>query len=342
MTQKKAIPGEERLFSLVLALLETDVGLTKHDILSTVQGYRQRFTLGGNLSALERQFERDKDDIRELGVPLETIETPGEPGDNHHLRYRIPRDGYELPDDVQFTPEEAALLGLAAIVWREGEFSADSSRALLKLRGIGAVASEPVLGYVPRLRLRDEAFEPLRSAIDRRRLVRFDYLKPGEQAPTTRTIEPLALFLFQGRWHCYSNDTDAGSRRTFLLRRITSRVTVSSLNFEPPAGDLASEALAELNELWQSRTARVTVEPDSDADLRLRKRRDTTANGNELTLHYVDIDLLADELAAHGPEVRVTEPADLADRVQQRLRSIARTHTGRPEHTQQTTGEHHG
>jgi proteasome accessory factor B len=64
------VPVEERLFSLVLALLATDTGLTKTEILSTVQGYRQRWSSGDN-AALERQFERDKDDIRELGVPLE-------------------------------------------------------------------------------------------------------------------------------------------------------------------------------------------------------------------------------------------------------------------------------
>lgn len=326
MAQKQAIPAEERLFSLVLALLETDVGLTKHDILSTVQGYRQRFTLGGDNSNLERQFERDKDDIRELGVPLETIEAPGESGNNQLLRYRIPREGYELPADVRFTHEESALLGLAAIVWREGEFSAESSRALLKLRGLGAIASEPVLGYIPRLRVRDSAFEPLRIAIERHRRVRFEYLKPGELTPSIRTVDPLALFLFQGRWHCYSHDPEAGIRKTFLLRRIGSKVTTTGATFEAPDGDLAAEGLAELLDLWHERTAIVDVQPDTDSDLRLRKRRDTTVDGTRFTLHYVDIDLLADELAAHGPEVLVVEPAELVTRVRERLHRIARAH----------------
>ncbi|MCU1444053.1 MAG: hypothetical protein JWQ59_2203, partial [Cryobacterium sp.] len=88
---------EERLFSLVLALLATETGLTKADILSTVQGYRHRYRLGGDNASLERQFERDKDDIRELGIPLETIEPPDEPGSNHSLRYRIPKGLYDLP-----------------------------------------------------------------------------------------------------------------------------------------------------------------------------------------------------------------------------------------------------
>ena len=110
------IPVEERLFSLVLALLATEAGLTKAEILSTVQGYRQRYSTSGDNSNLERQFERDKDDIRELGVPLETIESPGQSGNNQNLRYRIPRGDYELPADISFSPEETTLLNLAAMV----------------------------------------------------------------------------------------------------------------------------------------------------------------------------------------------------------------------------------
>ncbi|MET0989628.1 MAG: WYL domain-containing protein, partial [Glaciihabitans sp.] len=108
------IPVEERLFSLVLALLASENGLTRTEILSTVQGYRQRYLDTGMTAGLERQFERDKDDIRELGVPLETIEAPDEPGNNQHLWYRIPRGEYELPADIAFSPEETTLLNLAA------------------------------------------------------------------------------------------------------------------------------------------------------------------------------------------------------------------------------------
>lgn len=328
MSTSQSIPAEERLFSLVLALLQTDVGLTKADILATVQGYRQRFTLGGDNANLERQFERDKDDLRELGVPLETLESPGEPGNNQLSRYRIPRDGYELPDDVRFTAEETALLGLAAMVWREGEFSAESSRALLKLKGLGTEASDTVLNYVPRLRARDEAFEPLRSAIDRRRRVSFDYMKPGQSTPSARTVDPFALFLFQGRWHLYALEPATSTRKTFLLRRIVSTVRTAGKDFTPPLGDLAAEGLDELLSLWQERTATVRVQAGTDADTRLRKRRDTTASGDILTLHYVDPVLLADELCSFGPEVSVLEPAELAERVAQGLRTVAAAHVG--------------
>ena len=78
---------------------------------------------------------------------------------------------------MRFTPDELALLGLAAEVWREASLSADSQRALTKLRSLGIEPREPVIGYAPRLRVRDAAFEPLRQALDRRQTVQLPLLQ---------------------------------------------------------------------------------------------------------------------------------------------------------------------
>ena len=313
------IPVEERLFSLVLALLATETGLTKAEILSTVQGYRQRYSTSGDNANLERQFERDKDDIRELGVPLETIDAPGQSGNNQNLRYRIPRGDYELPADVSFSPEETTLLNLAAMVWREGSISGESRRAILKLRSLGVVTDEPVIGYAPRLRVRDVAFEPLTAALDKHVIVRFGYLKPGEQAARVRTVAPIALIQREGRWILHAQDQDAGGTRNFLLRRIVTPITTTNTRYSAFPESATEAALAELDEIWASRFAVVEVEPGSDAATRLSKRRDTSVDGDTLTLHYSDLDLLADELAGYGPEVLVREPPALRYAVRDRL-----------------------
>jgi proteasome accessory factor B len=314
------VPVEERLFSLVLALLATDAGLTKNEILSTVQGYRQKYSRAGDNANLERQFERDKDDIRDLGVPLETIESPGQAGNNQSLRYRIPRGAYELPSDVRFSPDETTLLNLAAMVWREGSLSAESRRALLKLKSLGVSTTEPVLGYAPRIRMRDAAFEPLSTAIDKHVQVSFRYLKPGEQDATERTVAPLALVQHQGRWHLFALVPGTDQTRTFLLRRIVSEVTVSSKAFEPPPGDQAARALADLETVWNDHVAVLEVEPGTDAAARLGKRRGTSLIGQDrLELHFVDTNVLADELAGFGPEVLVVSPPFLRDAVRERL-----------------------
>jgi proteasome accessory factor B len=322
------VPVEERLFSLVLALLATETGLTKNDVLSTVQGYRQRYTPGGDNANLERQFERDKDDIRDLGIPLETVESPGQAGNNQNLRYRIPRGAYELPGDITFSAEETTLLNLAAMVWREGSLSGESRRAVMKLKGLGLVSDEPVLGYAPRVRVRDAAFEPLRAALDKNAIVRFAYLKPGEDEARVRTVAPRALIQHQGRWHLHAIEPDSGLTRTFLLRRIVSQIATTGATFPAPRGDQTEAALRELEEVWDSHTAEIEVVPDSDAATRLHKRRgtETLANG-VLRLHYSDANILADELAGFGPEVLVLSPPVVRAAVRSRLLRTAAEHS---------------
>jgi len=336
------VPVEERLFSLVLALLATESGLTKNEILSTVQGYRQKYRAGGDNANLERQFERDKDDIRDLGVPLETIDSPGDAGNNQTLRYRIPRGAYELPSDVRFSPDETTLLNLAAMVWREGSLSGESRRALLKLRSLGVTADEPVLGYAPRVRLRDAAFEPLSAALEKHLIVRFPYLKPGEDSARERELIPLALVQYQGRWHLSAEEVTpgtqassevSGAHKTFLLRRIVGPVELGKPTPARP-GDHAAAALAGLEEVWERGVAEIEVARGSDAATRLSNRRGTERLGpaatdpqaERLKLHFVDLDIVADELAGFGPEVLVVGPDELRDAVVDRLERTVRDH----------------
>ncbi|TAM68939.1 MAG: WYL domain-containing protein [Microbacteriaceae bacterium] len=321
------IPVEERLFSLVLALLATETGLTKSTILSTVQGYRQRYSAGGDNASLERQFERDKDDIRELGVPLETVEVPGEPGNNQNLRYRIPKGSYDLPADIRFSPNEITLLSLAATVWREGSLSGESRRAIMKLHALGVESEAPIIGYAPRLRAREAAFDPLSVALERKTVVTFLYLKPGEPEPRRRTVEPLALVQHLGRWHLQGTDTDAGQPRTFLLSRIVGTVTPTGVVFEPEGNDFATRTLDELQAIWLANVAEVEVVPDTDAAARLGKRYGTPEPGQtRLSVHYSDINILADELAGYGPEVLVLAPDALREHVMNRLRETIAAH----------------
>ena len=322
---------EERLFSLVLALIATEIGLTKAEILSTVQGYRQRYAVGGDNASLERQFERDKDDIRELGIPLETVEPPDDPGSNHHLRYRIPKGLYELPTDVSFSADELMLLKLAATVWREGSLSGESRRALTKLNSLGIDSTDPVLGYSPTLRVRDASFEPLSKAMDRGQIVAFQYLKPGEGLPRRRRVAPQAVVLHEGRWHLFGTDEDAQATRTFLLSRIVGPVvTVPGATFVPGGAGKGQEALAELDALWRANLAEITVEPGSDAAVRLSKRQAVEPGRDPgestVALHYTDLDILADELAGYGPEVLVRSPSALRTAVLARLIRVRDAH----------------
>jgi proteasome accessory factor B len=326
--QVDSIPPEERLFDIVLALMATNLGLTKADILQTVPGYAARYDAADQRSVetLERQFERDKASLRELGILIETLDDPSQPGNNQLARYRIPRSEYELPEGVTFTAEELAMLGLAATVWRDGSMSADSRRALTKLRGLGVPAAEPVIGFLPLVRTLEPALEPLRTAIADGRIVEFDYLRPTDGVPRRWRLSPLALVHHEGRWLLVGAAED-GFRLNFLIRRIVGEVRVTRETGIPPEPDEESRALAGLQELWAGNVARVEVVPGSDAWVRLHNRTGATVvDSGVLELHWTDFAIFADELVALHPEVRVLGPQRLIDRVIERLRGIGAAH----------------
>ena len=122
----------ERLLSLVVCLLSSNRYLTAAQIREAVPGYPDSF------DAFKRMFERDKDELRELGIPLETgisATADDEPG------YRISRQAYVLPE-IRLEPDEAAVVGLAARVWRRAELAGAAAGALLKLRAAGIDAED--------------------------------------------------------------------------------------------------------------------------------------------------------------------------------------------------------
>lgn len=318
----------ERQFSLVLALVATSVGLSKSEVLTTVHGYAQRYQDGdaAALASLDRLFERDKRALKDLGVPIETLDDPSDPGNNQLTRYRIPKTAYDLPDDVEFSPGELALLGLAAEVWREGSLSGDSRRALTKLRGLGIAASDPVVGYLPLVRAAEPALDPLRTAIQDRRAVEFDYLKPSDAAPTRRRVSPLDLLNHQGRWLLIAAEAD-GTRKTFLVRRIVGGVRMTGAAAASAEPDEVERALAELEAVAARNAARVAVAPGSDAALRLGNRPGTrVVEPGVLEVRDPDIALLADELVALHPEASVLEPPQLVDLVVERLARLEASH----------------
>ena len=321
------IPAEERLTNLVVALMSTDIGLTKQQILENVSGYRQRVEAGGKAEALEKMFERDKDDLRAMGVPIETIGDPTDPQDLREARYRIPQAEYDLPADIEFSDAELAVLRLAGSVWSSESVSADAQSGVRKIRALGIDGDEPIIGFAPRITVRDPAFPALQEGIERSRVVVFDYLKPGEEASTRRRMRPLALVEYEARWHVYGIDVDADGERTFLLSRIVSDVKVTGQTFDPALRDGAADrALAGLAAVAESQTALLEVTPGTEAALRLGRRAVPAPQG--LRVPYVDRHIFADELATYGPEVRVVEPADLRDAVIDRLQAIVALHGG--------------
>ena len=320
------IPAEERLTNLVVALMATEIGLTKQQILDNVSGYRQRADAGARSDALEKMFERDKDELRTLGVPVETLGDQSDPNDLREARYRIPQAEYDLPGDIEFTPAELAVLRLAGSVWSAESASGDAQAGVRKIRALGIDGDEPIIGFAPRITARDEAFPVLQEAIEKSRVVVFEYLKPGEDAPRRRSIRPLALVDYEARWHVFGIDVAIEEDRMFLLSRIVGKVKMTATSFDPSLRDGAGErALGGLEAVAAQNSALLEVTPGTEASLRLGRRATPATQG--IRVPFVDMHILADELASYGPEVRVVEPAPLRDAVISRLTAVVEANT---------------
>ncbi len=324
-TESTRIAPEERLVNLVVALLATDQGLTKDTILTSVSGYREQGEAGTKKDALEKMFERDKENLRGLGVPIETIGDYTDPDDLREARYRVPTSEYELPVDIDFTPAELAVLNLAGGVWSESSMSAQARSGLRKIRALGNDVDAPIIGYSPRINLREPAFAPLQRALEQARVVEFDYLKAGDETARHRHIQPLALLEYEGRWHVYGIDLDQDAERTFLLSRVSSEVRITRREFDPQLRDGAGErALQGLQAVAARQRALLEVDPGTEAALRLSRRAMPAGQG--IRVPFVDVHVFADELASYGPEVRVVAPPELRDQVIARLERTLALH----------------
>jgi len=310
----------ERLVNLVICLLVARTYLSRERIRATVDGYA-----GQSDEAFERMFERDKEELRELGVPVETGTADRYFDDE--LGYRIRRERFQLPP-LTLAPDEAAVLGLAARVWQQAGLASATESALRKLGAAGVATDRSALAVVePRLVATEPAFEPLFDAAVNRRPVRFPYRGSGSATTTPRSVHPWGLGLWRGRWYLVGWDVDRADRRTYRLGRIVGPVTVTGEGpvAAPPAGSVRA-ALATLDPLTApSGSARVRVRAGSV--LALRNRAVSSApdgpDWDVLELAYRSTGALADEVAGYGADAVVLSPRDAREAVVARLRQSA-------------------
>ncbi|HSO04620.1 MAG TPA: WYL domain-containing protein [Candidatus Limnocylindrales bacterium] len=302
----------ERLLNLLMALRGTRTGLDREHIRAVVRGY----SADASPEAFERMFERDKDELRAMGVPVVTMTDAS----GVVTGYRIEGD-WALPP-LELTRGELALLGLAARVWQRADLAPAALNALRKVEAQLGMRSAPQ-GSAPiaGLSLDSPALHVLIEACSARTAVTFEYRKAPGSAAELRHVQPWGTVWWRAHWYVVGLDTDRGEVRVFRASRIEGpvRTDPAGLPYEVPAGFDAADAIGRFARSDVT-IVDLALAPGVAAELRLRAEpRGRAADGADLVA--LPVEDLASGIAsvlAYGSGARVLgPPAAVAEAVAQ-------------------------
>lgn len=279
--------------------------------------------------AFDRMFDRDKEELRSLGVPIEVGSLSVFHDDE--VGYRIRPDDLALPE-ISLTAEEASVLTLAGKVWHHAALADTTAAALRKLMPAlpsDELAPPPVAE--PVIDAEEPSFEAFWTAIQERRHVTFGYRKAGAAAAARRRVEPWGLLRQSGRWYVVGKDLDLDAERVFRLSRVEGTCTLGrSPDAFPVPDDVDVREIAErLRPERDEVTASVLVRRGTGHALRRRAGLvDQQVIGPDGSDAWDRVEVsggpraLADEVLMLGPRAYVEAPDALRDAVKQRLRDL--------------------
>ena len=289
----------ERLVNLTIALLATKRYLTKSEIFRTIEGYE------GAPEAMERMFERDKDDLRSLGISIEL--GTFDPIFEDEAGYRITPSSYQL-NLGELDGTDIALLSIAASAWTGAALERESTSALIKLASMGLDSDSEALSLLaPRVSGTDGNFSLLTDAIIRRSEIEFTYVS-SDLSKNLRRVAPYSMRGQAGSWYLVGLDIEKNSLRTFRLDRISSEVIVGKKSnvYVIPENipDQRAEEAADI--------ALLRIRKNRGHQLRaLATRIQLGDEWDEVSLPVLDVSWLLRLILWHCDDVVVVEPLTL-------------------------------
>ena len=315
-----AMPVVERLVNLTIALLETRRPLTFDELRRRTGYYPQ-----ADAASARRMFERDKETLRSLGVPIETRQDFGmeDPG------YLIDRRTYELRD-IGLDADEVAALALAVEML-------GAEAAALALAKVAARAPDPAPLDAPptRVELPVTDVDDFAPAIVERRRLRFDY-RTADGRSGTRTVEPYGIVRRRRAWYLVGRDVDRDGLRGFRTDRMLGAVE----QLEPAGAFAVPEGLdlASIVSGPDVPTVEAVLDAGPEGAWSLRSRGATEeGSGGDDTRRFrlAGVDPVRDRawLLGLAPDAGVVEPPQLRDTIASALERVVAAHApagGRP------------
>jgi len=325
----------ERLVNLTAYLLDRRQPVTLEQLSATVYAGHE-----GGGEALRRMFERDKDELRDMGIDIEAASAAvGE-----DVGYTIQREKYYLPQ-VDLTPQESVALTMVSRLFLGSgtPFSGPAHSAMLKL-AFDAGAGRPRT-KVPHMRWVDvpgdrDLLDAILEALMRRKVLSFAYKSLDASEPLKREVEPYGLLSRRGSWYLIGRCRVREEVRCFKLDRITSKVLVNKKSPRSPDFDVPPDFKLQEEARWEwplpceeEVRARVSFAPrlafafeSGSADVVSSKRlKDGTMN---VTYKVGDPEQFIDWVMEFGADARILSPPELVAMARERLQGVLRSLDG--------------
>lgn len=242
----------ERLINLIAALLEARRPLTAQEIRDTISGYDQL-----THDAFRRAFERDKDALRSMGIPLETV--PADKLiDDRADGYTISKSRYYLPE-LDLKPDELAALRIAAQAILGGATEAESGLMKLSIDSSGTPAPGPRVVWGADVAAEQPSLGAFYSALLDHKPVEFGYRTADATGAARRRLQPYGLVHRRGHWYVVGQDIDKAAVRSFKVARVSGPVARLDGSYTIPRSFDAAEHVGEQAWAIGPETSDVTV-----------------------------------------------------------------------------------
>ena len=300
------------MINLIAALLESDRPMTAEEIHDQIAGYGDE----PSVDAFRRAFERDKEALRGLGIPLELV--PTDPFSEQADGYIISKAKYYLPE-LDLEQDELAALRIAAEAILGGGEHVASGAMKVTMDADVDVAS-PRIVWGSDVAAQQPWLGPLYSALLEREAVVFDYTTSSGET-STRTVEAYGLVHRRGHWYLVGRDRDRDDVRSFKLSRIASAPERTPGDYEVPA---AFDAAAHLREAWEigeetHAVATVRFDPSirwwPEQNMPSNPRSDVAGGALDVEVEVSNPDALVSWILGFGDKAEIIAPASARKRM---------------------------
>lgn len=308
----------ERLINLIAALLETRVPLTIQQIRDEIAGYEQQ-----THEAFRRAFERDKADLRALGIPLETRST-GAAGDDQD-GYIIPKSRYYLPE-LELDDDELVALRLAAEALLGEAEEAEAGLLKLSMDEPAGSWSGPRIVWGAHVATRHPLLGAAYSALLERRPIRFTYHSAASGETRPRTVEPYGLAYRRGQWYLVGRDVERNSVRSFRMSRAGGGLETLEGSYDIPEGfDAGAQVAGQAFEIGPDDPATARVRFDAsirwwaEQNLHTTSSHDAGDGALDVELPVANADALVAWVLGFGGGVEILGPPEARHRILEHL-----------------------